>query len=107
MDKMLKLPSESDLNTEYNVMKNRMATMTGSKDVDSLVFGLTSAKKSVKTMRILGIMMIIFGVLTLIIGVGFLLLIGGFFLLRIAKVNTQKYDIFIEKAKNDPDLIKK
>lgn len=104
---MLKLPSESDLNSEYKVMKNRMTTMTGSKDADSLIYGLKSAKKSVKMLRILGIMMMVFGVITLIFGIGLLLLIGGFFMLRIAKVHTKKYDIFIEKAQNDPELTQK
>lgn len=105
MFKVLKKPNSNELDVEYKIVKGGMLSQIGSKDSDALIFAFTKAKDSMSVMNILAWMLIVFGGLLSIILVGIMPLIGGLFLLRVVKNHKNKFNYFIEKAKNDPELI--
>lgn len=101
---MLKLPNETQLNTEYRVLRNGLMTSLGEKSADTLIFALEKNKMPMKMLKWLGIGMIIFGIPTIIFIVGLMMIAFGIIMMMIAKTQIKKLDIFIEKAKNDPEL---
>lgn len=101
---MFKSQSESELNTEYKLIKNRMVTATGSNDADAIIYAFEKSKSALKMMKVLSIMLMVVGVLTFIFGIGIPLLLAGGYFFWTHKKSMKKYNYFIEKAKNDPDL---
>lgn len=101
---MFAKPSESELNAEYNIIKNGMITATGDKSADNIIYAFKKSKSSIKIMKFMSIAMIILGIPALLIGVGFLILPAGIFFLMKTKSQMKKFDGFIAKAQNDPEL---
>lgn len=61
---MFAKPSESELNAEYNIIKNGMITATGDKSADNIIYAFKKSKSSIKIMKFMSIAMIILGIPT-------------------------------------------